>query len=248
MLRPALSTSFALVLVPSLAHAQNVGVAPVQAPPAQTTAPAPTSGPAAQPDRTPEAAHAKSDLTGFAFGLGFDVLIPGGAIASGVDMGDFFGVQSGASLMLQGYAHKNFGLLFGVRASFDSTGGDLCNNECKGYSFQVPVLVEAAFKNRKEGFYLNAGAGFATRYAVSGGGVMLTARNDGPELKLGLGYRLVFNDARNVGLSFFGGLDHGAFNYLEISGGGNGTTSGAIASSRTAAHNTFELGAQVSWY
>lgn len=245
MLRPTLSACFALVFVPSLAYAQNIGVAPVQAPPAQVAAPAPA--PNAQPDRPAEDPATKSDATGFGFGISLGAMIPGGEVADHVKMSDFYGVQSSLSLTVQGYFHKNFGIVGGVRASFDASGGELCASQCRGYSFQIPILVEAAFKNRKEGFYVNAGFALATRYNVAGGGgITLTARNDGPELKLGMGYRFVLNDSRKNALSIFAGLDRGEFNYLEYSLPGDPVRSGPI--SHTSAHMTGELGASISFF
>ena len=96
-----------------------------------------------------------------------------------------------------------------------------------------------------EGFYGNIGMGLLTRYAVAGGGVSLTARNDGPELKLGIGYRFLMSDTRKTSVSIFAGIDRGEFSDYDLSSG-SGSSSGSIA--RRESHTVGEIGATVSFF
>jgi hypothetical protein len=72
--------------------------------------------------------------------------------------------------------------------------------------------------------------GFATRYNVAGAGFTFLARNDAPELKVGLGYRLPFTAARKTGFVLFGGIDYGSITNITFSTPGNPLREGAVSS------------------
>jgi hypothetical protein len=253
--RRALVRALLPLLVPAAAHAQGVGVAPAPpaAPPDTATPPhlAPVAAPAtpaagtARPEAATQTDPAKPDATGAGIALSIGALLPAGEIASGVDMNDFYGVQPAATFLVQGYVHKNFGLAGGLRASYAGSGGKKCPT-CTGYSFQVPVLAELAFMDRKVGPYVQLGMGFGTRFNVAGSGVTMTSRNDGVEFKFGIGYRFLPGASRRVGFTLFANLDRGEMTSLDVSLPGEGLSELTIT--RRSSHFTGELGLGVSFF
>ena len=124
--------------------------------------------------------------TGIVLQFGSGVLAPTSSFAPGtstIGPGIAFDVRLGA------YATPRVGILVGFRGSVGHDSG-ICGETCnKGYSLQVPVMLQFAQKDRARGLYGEIGLGFGTTYGGSGNGV--TYELSSPlELKLGAGYRV----------------------------------------------------------
>ncbi len=171
-------------------------------------------------DASPDVAAATTPEvkpTGFVLQFGTGVLVPASSFAPGtstVGPGLAFGLRLG------GYATPHFGILVGLRGSFGHDSG-ICGDPCdKGYSLQVPVMLQFAQKDRARGLYGEVGLGFGTTYGGSGHGV--TYELSSPlELKLGTGYRVSgANGARRsatLDLNF--GMDIGALDHAKLTAG-----------------------------
>jgi hypothetical protein len=180
---------------------------PALPPPPPAAAPAPLPPPSAPvqlevlpaggADRvvTAPAASRPDDVkpTGFVLQLGAGVLAPASAFVRGTAT---MGPGVSFDLRLGTYLSPHFGVLVGFRGSYAHSGG-LCGDGCsKGYSYQAPVMLQFAQRDRTRGVYGEMGLGFGTTYGGSGDDFMLQLSTP-VEFKSGIGYRLpAANDAR----------------------------------------------------
>lgn len=155
--------------------------------------------------------------TGLVLQFGAGVLAPAFAFAPGtatMGPGVSFDVRVGT------YATPHLGVLVGFRGSYGHSGG-LCGDECsKGYSLQVPLMLQFAQRDRTRGAYLELGLGFGTTYGGSGDGFTY-ALSTPIEFKSGIGYRLSgANDARRrLTLDLNLGMDIGSMSHAKLRAG-----------------------------
>lgn len=202
------------------------------APPSPSASP-PSPVPFADARGNPDVAAATTPEvkpTGLVLQFGAGVLAPASSFAPGSST---FGPGVAFDLRLGGYATPHFGVLVGFRGSFGHDS-NICGDACdKGYSLQVPVMLQFAQNDRARGLYGEIGLGFATTYGGSGHGV--TYELTSPiELKLGTGYRVAgANGARrSVTLDLNFGIDIGTVDHAKLTAG-TATYDGAIDSAST---------------
>lgn len=155
-----------------------------------TTSAAPIVG--GEPDSVPPKAEAPGARVshevspdGLVSSIGTGLIVPANAFVEG-------GAPLGAGVALEGragyYVTKHIGFVGGFRGSFAHKVSGCAADSCKGYSLQVPLMVQLA-ATRARGAYGEAGVGLFTKYAMSAGDV--SAKVSSPvELKLGGGYRI----------------------------------------------------------
>lgn len=201
--------------LPALPPPPPSSVAPV------ALAPLPPPFPPASPtvDAGASADHAAATPpevkpTGLVLQFGSGVLAPASSFAPGTRT---IGPGIAFDLRLGGYATPHVGILVGFRGSFGHDSA-ICGDACdKGYSLQVPVMLQFAQKDRARGLYGEIGLGFGTTYGGSGKGV--TYELSSPlELKLGVGYRVAgANGARrNATLDLNFGMDIGKVDHAKL--------------------------------
>lgn len=196
-----------------------------------------------RPAHSPEAG-----LRGVSFGVGTSIVVPGGKYASGVGMGDF-GPGMGVSFMLGAYVSRHLGLVAGVRASHQHQGFSNCSGEtdegkCGGLSYQFPVMVQFAFRDRKDGLYLQSGLALASTYMAHGNATVLTASSPF-DYKFGVGYRHTEALApRRFGIDGYLNVDVGRFSEISLDRVGP-DLKGQI--DRKAIHAAVELGVSMLW-
>jgi hypothetical protein len=192
-----------------------------------------------------------AERPGFVLSLPLSVAVPGGELAEGVNASSF-GAGMGFGVLLGFYATEHLGVLGGFSGSHSHQGVSNCapNAECKGYRYQVPVVVQYALRNRKEGLYFQGGLGFASTYGIVAGNEALTV--SAPfDLKLGVGYRLPvrFDGQRDKpsrhGLELFAQFDYGQFDRVSETSRTRGELESDIA--RPSSHHLIELGVAFHW-
>ena len=206
-----------LPALPALPPASSPSsVTPAPPPPASPLPSIPVHDAYASPDvaaaTTPEVKP-----TGFVLQFGTGVLVPASSFAPGIST---VGPGLAFDLRLGGYATPHFGILVGFRGSFGHDSG-ICGDPCdKGYSLQVPVMLQFAQQDRARGLYGEVGLGFGTTYGGSGHGV--TYELSSPlELKLGTGYRVsgANGTRRSATLDLNFGMDIGALDHAKLTAG-----------------------------
>ncbi len=215
---------------------------------------APPAGPAAkdapQKSATPYVETA-ADGRGVVFDAGVTGVIPAGRAFGDKGLGFAPGLALGLDFGF--YPTRHFGVTIGGRVSEHRVTGwctDKIGNDadCGGFTFQAPVMLQYAFKSRKEGFYLQAGVGLFTRYFVVADNGTFSFGNDFLEGKAGLGYRIRQNALLETGkasgrsLDLFAMADVGRFDQVSAHLDGL-SASGAI--DEPALHCTFQVGAKI---
>jgi hypothetical protein len=188
----------------------------------------------------------RHESSGVTFDVRASLLVPEGDYVTGASMSSF-GPGSAFALLMGLHPTRNFGVVFGVRASYGHAGFSGCDPSstgagCGGYSLQVPVLLEYDATNRMRGFFLQGGVGLFTSYHAYGDATTLTVK-DTLEYKAQIGWRIPFDRgearASTFGMEIFAGVDFGQFSNAEVN-----DVDGDIAGSITAPawHYAFELG------
>lgn len=186
---------------------------------------------------------------GFFLGVGVSMVVPAGQYEAGSKIRSF-DVGLGGTLLLGVFFNHRIGLLAGGRISGKHVGKFECPSDfkeadlCGGSSAQVPILLQLAFKDRREGPYVQAGpalfpsyssyASYADKIEMKASGLM--------DFKVGVGYRATQSNL--FGLEFFANMDVGKFSKYSSKYGGQ-QTSGEI--SRKAIHYFFETGLMLHW-
>jgi hypothetical protein len=220
----ALATT--LLSVPALADEPKTNPATVAPPPDKPTLPDVVERPGVT----------------FRFNGGF--MVPTGNFAEGTEsITKYFGPGAALTLLLGYYVTPHFGVLGGVQASYGHTGH--CENRssdgCIGYTLQVPVVAEYAFRNRQRGVVVLAGLGLLTQYRGIAGADSISFTNGLAEAKLGLAYRFVLTPAEQQtsrGLEINLTTDIGRFSAADLEIRGR-RVSGDIT--KPAVHATFLL-------
>ena len=233
-------------------------VEPLPALPApEPPAPAPaTAAPAAAPAKDAPAAAPASSVPPSA-GPGFVMVIGSGASFMGGQIAKDLPIAAGLvsfDLKLGGYITPHFGLMAGVQAGYGALF-DGCSGTCvNAVHYQLPIVAEYAFKDRRRGAYIEGGIGILSTYLASTG----DSSDDPPEtlevsspvdFKLGVGYRLPSaaspGKTATSALDLRLGVDLGQFKKLEY-GSIAGDVAGDIVSDRQAMH--FAIGLSAGYY
>jgi len=197
---------------PSSSSSSASAPLPPPFPPVQTTTPADADLPAASVGSTKEVKP-----TGAVLQFGSGVLVPASSFLPGLST---IGPGMAFDLRVGAYATPHLGIVAGFRGSYGHKMGG-CGEGCaKGYSLQVPIMLQFAQKDRARGLYGELGLGFATTYGGSGDGYTYSVSSP-VELKLGMGYRLSgANDTRSsltLDLNF--GMDIGKVDKAKLTTG-----------------------------
>lgn len=209
---------------PSSASALAPAIVAPFPPPAPPAAPAPLARPVvtASAPAPPEVDRASADPhavkpTGFVLQLGSGVVAPASPFARGLRT---FSPGVGFDFRFGGYASQHVGLLVGFRGSYGHSGSD-CGRGCgKGYSLQVPVLLQLA-QDRTRGLYGEVGLGLGTKFGAADDDAKYSISSP-LEFKLGMGYRLAGPNGtrRSATLDMNLGLDIGTMNHMEVTTAG----------------------------
>jgi hypothetical protein len=181
--------------------------------------------------------------TGFAASLHGGVVLPKGKLAQDLDM------NLGSGIAIEGRAGYYFtptlGVLAGIRyASGHTTEG--CSVDCGGYSFQIPVVIEASFSRRTKGVFFEGGFALLPQIETSGNNARLKA-SSAVDAKVGLGYRTPIAIDAKEGRGFLlegrVNYDVGSYNELEVEVAGRKVT-GELPEGALAVHHmiAFSLG------
>jgi hypothetical protein len=126
---------------------------------------------------------------GFFLGVGVGLLtFAGKPFKDGLDVG------MGATFLLGAFFHRRVGLVGGMRVGINYTGEFECTPEdkkiqlCGGTSVNFPVLLQIAWKDRRNGFYTQLGPSIASSFSSFFDKERIT-RYSPVNGQVGLGYR-----------------------------------------------------------
>ena len=159
-------------------------------------------------------------------------------------------------LKLGGYVTPHLGIMGGLQAGVGSMWEGCVDTCANAGHFQIPVVVQYAFKDRSQGAYVEGGLALLSTYVAS---TDSKTQSDLPpeklalsspfDLKLGVGYRIPVSTAKDKpSTSAFDirlGADVGQFRtvaYENIAG----SVEGDIASDRQATH--FNIGLSAGYH
>lgn len=235
---------------PTLARAVPAPDAPMSA--RNQPLEASTAGEVATPVPSPHFVEPESEARGFVLDFSAGLVVPSGSYVSGLDAASF-GVGVAHSLTVGAYTTPHFGVVGGLRFSYKHQGFSDCdaNNDCSGFTYQFPVLAQYAFRNRKEGPYLQGGLAFASTYSITSqvGGLTFSSPFD---YKLGVGYRIsqaAFIEGPNRpsrnSLDIYANLDFGQFSHIKSTVIGAKFDGDVGADQQT--HYMVEVGVAIHW-
>lgn len=182
--------------------------------------------------------------TGFVVGMSSGPTVLAGQIAEGLAVG---GVLATFNLRLGGYVTPHVGILAGLQGGYGALL-DGCSGLCdKAFSYQIPVVVQYAFRDRRRGAYVDAGLAFVSTYSASTnkpGAAEKIEMSSPVDIKLGAGYRFglknTTNKAEAQALDLRFGLDFGKFKKLSYQTT-VGSVEGDIVDARQASHYAIGL-------
>jgi hypothetical protein len=224
-----------------------------QLPPAAPAAPA--SEPAAPPvvkdqPATAAATEPPSAGPGFVLTLSSGLGSLNGKIGEGLGVGAMFLT---VDLKLGAYVTSHLGFLAGVQGGYGFMYEGCAGSCTNAFTYQLPIVAQYAFEDRRRGAYVEGGLALLTTYAAStdtkahpDASPETLAMSAPIDLQLGVGYRIAPRDSkRNDSLDLRFGMDVGQFKSVEY-GSVAGEVAGDIASERQAMH--FALGLTVGYH
>lgn len=184
---------------------------------------------------------------GFVLTIGSGASFLGGQAAQGVDVA---GGQMTFELRMGAYFTRHVGIVAGAQGGYGFLAKG-CSSHCENaVSYQFPLLVQFAPRDRQRGVYFEAGFAALPTYLAStdgkGGGSPETLSLSAPiDWKLGVGFRVPRKDSNKGAFDVRLGIDLGKFDHVE-SRTVNGDAVGDIAPNKMAMH--FALGLSAGWH